>query len=132
MKMGKISKKQIAAIHVLKAKLKLSDENYRAILSGYGVESSKDLNEKDAKDLIKRLNAVANKDNREFRYIPDRATPRQIRKIKALWQNYSRAKTEESLNKFVKRTTGIDRLEWLRVDDATKVILGIQKLKIEN
>jgi phage gp16-like protein len=123
-----INKKQIAAIHVLKAKLKLDDDTYRRMLSGYGVTSSKQLGEEAAKGLIRKLNAAANADKPGYRRYPGKASAKQIRKIKAMWNERAKAKTDTALNKFIKHTTGIDRLEWLNIEDATKVINGLNKI----
>jgi hypothetical protein len=41
--MKTITNAQIARIHIWKSRLGLSDADYRAVLSGFGVESSKDL-----------------------------------------------------------------------------------------
>jgi len=49
------SRPQIAMIHTLKSKLGMDDEGYRAMLSGFGVESSKDLSMADAKAFIESM-----------------------------------------------------------------------------
>lgn len=51
----KANQTQIKRIHIAKSQLKLSDENYREILSGYGVLSSKDLGYYQANDLIEKF-----------------------------------------------------------------------------
>ena len=51
--------KQIKIIHACKGALGLSDEDYRAILAGYGVESSKDLSTYKAAKLLFDLETKA-------------------------------------------------------------------------
>ena len=121
------SVKQIQAIHVLKRKLGLDDEDYRRLLSSYGVTSSKNLNEKNAKNLISLMNALANGKSPD-KYRRGRATDAQLRKIKAMWIERARSKSMASLDKFIKHTTGIDHIEWLTVKDASRVIAGLKKL----
>lgn len=49
------NKGQLAKIHIAKAELGLTQEDYLSILSGFGVESSKDLDNSKADELIKHL-----------------------------------------------------------------------------
>lgn len=51
--------RQIKLIHTVKGALKLSDDDYRAILSEYGVASSKQMNAVDAARLLADLEAKA-------------------------------------------------------------------------
>ena len=51
--------KQIKLIHVVKGALLLDDATYRAMLAGYGVESSKDLREAQAELLLHDLQTKA-------------------------------------------------------------------------
>lgn len=51
--------KQIKLIHVVKGALKLSDDDYRAVLAGYGVDSSKDLDAVQAARMLADLEAKA-------------------------------------------------------------------------
>ncbi|HOV99269.1 MAG TPA: regulatory protein GemA [Bacteroidota bacterium] len=53
-----ITKKQIQLIHIAKSQLKLDDETYRAMLAGFGVESSKDLDYSDAEKLLDQLRSA--------------------------------------------------------------------------
>lgn len=51
--------KQIKLIHCCKGALRLSDEDYRAILAGYGVSSSKELSTWHAAKLLQDLETKA-------------------------------------------------------------------------
>jgi len=101
-------KEQIRRIHVLKSRLKLDEEDYRAFLSGnFDVESSKELSYRGASEAIKMLEAQLPKSRRgemprsvaEFgrggaKYEslgrrPGMATPAQLRMIEAMWAEVS-------------------------------------------
>lgn len=56
------------------------------------------------------------------------ATPAQMRKIDANWSIYSREKKDSSMNKFIKRITGVDNITWLRKEDVSKVLKAIESL----
>lgn len=107
--MNDIDKQQIMLIHVLKAKLGLSDDEYRAALGGYGVTTSVDLSRVQAEELIRTLTdkAVAagvweyerrrTKHERIKGYRVDStgeamATPEQINMLDAMWSQVSREK----------------------------------------
>ena len=79
----------------------VSDENYRALLEGYGVTSCRDMNQKDALQLIAFLgNLVPSKED-DFRkyddlgYREDFATPAQLRMLEALWKDVSFCKISQ-------------------------------------
>lgn len=50
---------QIKLIHTVKGALGLNDDDYRAVLAGYGVTSSKQLSDRDAGALLADLEAKA-------------------------------------------------------------------------
>jgi len=147
----KINKGQIKKIHVLKRQLGLTDEEYGAALESLGVISSKDLTHEEAALLIRRMIELLPKelkqkyeenpkklnkkyDNLEIRYNEQLkehyATPKQLRMIEAMWMTSPRVnnKTEEAFVKFVKRITGIDRMEWLLISDIRKIVKAIKSL----
>lgn len=51
--------KQIKLIHTVKSALGLSDDDYRAVLAGHGVSSSKDMNTVEAAKLLADLESKA-------------------------------------------------------------------------
>lgn len=140
-----ISKDQIKIIHTLISKIPVSDEDYRAMLGGYSVSSSKDLSFEDAKEFVDILSKIAEKKgvyvkngggkarfssmgNRD-----ERAYPAQMRKIEAMWSDVSYMTTAEdkrsALNSFLSRRFGIDRIEWLPRNMVGKVIKSISSIK---
>lgn len=148
----RINKAQKAKIHILKSQLKLSDEEYGAALNSYGVSTSKDLSYQQAADLIKELNNLLPKEMRDNHYPLGQAngnrkydelgirwneqlkqhyaTPKQLRMLEAMWMTSQRVehKSEEAFLKFVKRISGIERLEWLMMSDVRKIKKAIESL----
>jgi hypothetical protein len=140
----------IKKIHWLKNQLGLSEDEYRAALGSYGVESSKDLLEWQARDLIKALLRLLPKekariirdkkkyDELGIRYDAKRkqyyATPKQLRMIEALWMTSPavRNKNEKAMLKFIKRITGVDRMEWIMMEDVKKVVKAIKSLNVDS
>lgn len=132
----KINLSQIKLIHTAKNKLKLADDNYREILSSFGVTTSKDLSSEDAKKVIKIFEQLGFKPfikepkHNKLSGRPGMATPKQLRKIEAMWKNSEvvKVKTDEALQKFIKRIAGVDHIGWLTNDKVRKVIKAIENL----
>jgi phage gp16-like protein len=131
---------QIKKIHALTGAMKMEDADYRALLSTFGVKSSKRLAIGKAEDLIKDLEdkAVAlgvwqkRKPARKAGTSRKLADDAQSKKIRALWiQLFEEGKiqnsSEQALAAYVKRMTRVDRLEWLTVNQASKVIEAMKK-----
>jgi hypothetical protein len=131
---------QIAMIHTLKSKLGMNDDNYRAMLSGFGVESSKDLSAADAKAFIDGLmkmfkgggvsappSSVNNILNGKTRYAASNevATFAQQAMIRRLWDTVSRvpeADRARALNNFLEKRFMISHITWLPRERVGKVI----------
>lgn len=132
------NKEQIKIIHILKNQHKIDEETYREILLTYGVKTSKDLSYADANHLIKKLGGwigYKKYDELGIRYNHKTreyyATPKQLRKIEALWMSSERVKvkTHEALRKFIKRITGVDAIEWISISQVKKIIKAIEEIK---
>jgi phage gp16-like protein len=121
---------QIAAIHVRKKQLRLSDELYRSIiarLSG-GKTSSAQLDASQRARLLDELERLGAPNTRPPAPAPGEP---QIAKIKRLWLELDRVhalqdSSDQALRAFVKRVAHRDALEWLTPDDANKVIEGLK------
>jgi hypothetical protein len=139
-----LTKPQIALIHTAKSRLQLSDDDYRDLLGGLGVASSKDLNYPGFLGLMKAFEKLgfSNK-QRSFRRVNPAeardtgtvklATGKQQRFIIALWMQSEtvKQKDHDALRKFIKRIASVDKLEWLPTGKVQKVIKAIQSLKVE-
>lgn len=106
--------KQLARIHILKQERQMDDDDYRDFLeSRFGVRSSRALTEQQAFDAIEALGGESKEQYRErFNRDPGRrdgfATPKQLRKIEALWADVSYVKDDvrkqrEAFDKFLYR-----------------------------
>ena len=129
---------QIAAIHVLKGKLQLSDEDYRALLQHLtGHTSSKDCTpaqQRQVRDHLQGLAeaaGVAGPQRRagfEARY--QAASPRD-RKVWAIWLDMARRglvhnKSAQALDAFVQRQTGVSALRWCSAAQLDAVIEALK------
>jgi hypothetical protein len=184
------TKEQIIKIHILKTQLALSDDEYYSALESYGVSSSKELTKVQAKDLINKLQRLADGnvntpnpsergdvntpypsergernsigqplkyEEKEIvtlrqaqcdnigqplkyeelgiRYDETRkeyyATPKQLRLIEALWRSHPNVidRSEKAMIKYIKRITGVDKMEWLIMSDVRKIIKAINEIK---
>jgi len=130
---AKNRKNRYSIIHVAKKQLGLDDDAYRAILSGAGLTSSKDINT-DAqfnnvmsafqslgfKSTNKRMNTVSG--------APGMISKKQEYYIKGLWQLVSRFKDEASLRRIVKRIGKVDDVSFLPKRAASAVILALRDI----
>jgi len=131
----------IKLIHVGKKDLKLDDDAYRAVLEGVtGQRSCSDLDEVQLDAVVKRLRELgfvvktAPKTRRGGKKLSPQTRGKapvdktQIDLIRALWINCHqvglvRNRYESGLNGFVKKLTGIERVDWIReLKDANRVI----------
>jgi len=146
MAMRMIQPRQIKKIHVLKKQLGFDDDTYRAaLLSRHNVQSCKALTYVQAAQFIaeleKALNFATELDQKaapKYKYDNLRgrdgmATPRQLRKIEAMWADVSRAKTDEertsALRRFLKRIVGVEDLRFLEIWQVKKVIKALEAMR---
>ena len=139
-----ITTEQIKKIHAIKNNIKLSDDNYRALLFRFDAESSKDLNRQKAAELIDYLEDIANeqyKRNKDKKptgvQLKGRLTyfdrtkkvsDKQIEYIAGLWLKLSDLKTYSSLMWFIKRITGklYIHIESLNYSESKKVLNALK------
>ena len=119
----------IGAIHVLKAKLRLSDDDYRALLKGLTLKtSSKDMSPAEQQKVRDHMQALAERAGvvqptrrrpmpaSRFAKSKADATPKE-RKVWALWHQLHRDglvdnPSAAALNAWVKRQVGVDALRF--------------------
>lgn len=129
-----LNKELIKAIKTAQRKLGISDENYRDMLSGFGVATCKDLTEDGAKKLLKVLNSLGfkNKIKGKYDHLKNRsseyASPAQLEMLELLWVRYSRTKTEASFREFIRKIVKVERIEWLLKEHVKKVKSAIEHL----
>ena len=133
-------------IHALVARLRLPDEDYRAMLwDRYQSASSKDLTATQANDLVAALHAllpaaervahprplIAAGARKRFESLGDRedmATPKQLRMLEANWVARSRAvdlaAKQAAFREWI-RNRGIERVEWIPRDQVGRLLRAI-------
>lgn len=113
--------RRIALIHAAKRQLGLGDGEYRLLLrrvTGKGSSAELDLAQLDAViDELRRLG---------FGVRPRRKLNGLQRKIVALWAELGKAgvlrdRSDRALDRFIKRQTGVDAVQWLASDQAAQV-----------
>jgi hypothetical protein len=131
------NKKWLAIIHLAKKQLGLDDEAYRAILSGAGVLSAKDI-ETDLQfntimGAFMRLGFLpsghrATKHRNTVSNSPGMISRKQEYYIKGLWSLSSRVKDEKSLRRMVKRIGKVDDISFLSRRAASALILALRDI----
>ena len=115
----------IAAIHALKSKLKLSEDDYRALIFGLtGKRSSKDMSSAQLNQVRDHMQVLLGRvggkptfsARNTFASAKAAATP-QERKVWALWNQLHRDgvirdRSAQALNAWVKRTVHVDALRF--------------------
>lgn len=118
-----------AAIHVLKSKLQLSDDDYRALIKGLTLKtSSKDMSDRERQQVRDHLQGLAERMGvakpaqrraapaRSFAQAKAAASPRE-RKVWALWNQLGRDgvvhnTSATALNMWVQRTVHVSALRF--------------------
>lgn len=132
------SQANLAKIHIAKKELELTDETYRDILRlRFKVESSAKLNDRQCFVLLnefKRRGWKPRHANKSPKPPQSRALSQDAmaRKARALWLDLHemgivRDPGESALGAYVKRITGVEALQWLSVEQLTKVIESLKK-----
>lgn len=128
-----ITPAQIKLLRTATSKLGFGEEEYRALLLQFGAKTAKDLTPEQFPAVMASLSKLGWKTT-ERRPVGDasgisgNATTAQLRMIEAMWMEKARVKTQEALARFVKRITGIDKIEWLEVNHIRKIKKAIEAL----
>jgi hypothetical protein len=127
-------KEKLAIIHVAKKDVGITDEDYRALLSGAaGVTSAAEL------EYECQFNAVMKAfENLGFKNLKKRGasrpqwtdtwggTPDQRAKIEVMWRTCARNPTDKALCAFIKRIAHVDHPRFLNAALARKVIIALE------
>lgn len=128
---------QKAIIHVLKGKLKLSDEHYRDMLAAYDVTSAADkkFTHTDAKEFIKILSNMCKNNGIETRRQQPHGmiTLAQMDKTRAIWFEVSKQDTidkkKKALDTFIENKFGPSKLEWVPSEMVSKIIRTLEAMR---
>lgn len=116
----------LAKIHIAKKQLGLTPDQYEAILSGYKVESARDLTMQQLESMVKYLKYLGWRPYRVRKRAPVErkitALQDRCRELAATMEN-----GEERLAGLIKSKAGVDALEWLRDTVRLKQILVIME-----
>ncbi len=115
----------IAQLHIARAKLGMSEADYRAVLvARTGKESSKDMSEAERAHALDGFIALGFQPAARFAR-RNAARPARIKKIYALWGELqtldavvSGPKGAQALREWVKRQTGVENPDWLTVSQS--------------
>ena len=127
----------IKRIKTLQRAAGVEEENYRALLAGYGVGSCKELDLKQAAELISFLQKVAGQDQGQGpgrppkryadlgRRSADWATPKQLRMLEAMWMEVtvqkSRGTALAAYHAFLLHKFGVTSPEMIAREDVSRV-----------
>ncbi len=124
--------KDYAKIHIALKELGLDDQNYRDILHWkFKAKSAKELNKRQVTVLLNFFKSKGWKAKAAKQRGRMAADP-QSRKIRALWitmhqDGLIKNPSEAALSKYVKRMTGVERLEWCAGYQKARVIEALKK-----
>jgi phage gp16-like protein len=127
-------KKLIQIIHIGKGKLGMNDEAYRAFLSGVcGGESRADMSERQLAAVLRAMRKNG------FEQSPRRVRPEErgmaslsrLEYIKGMWWKCARNKSDEALNKMIKRVAGVGHIRFLDIAKAQNVILALRDMMVK-
>jgi len=126
-----LTRKQTAVLHLAKKELRLSDDDYRAILSHVGgAESSRDLTMVgfyDEMDQMARFGFRSTWLKRTYGNRPGMATPSQVDFIRELWRRYCGGNGDgHDLDRWLERSYGVSALRFLDEENAAKAITGLK------
>lgn len=126
---------QLKAIHALRRELALTEECYRALIHRFSngrTDSSAKMSVPERDLVIKHLRSLgAGAKPPGTARAKHPADSDVARKVRALWLTLWNLgvvpdRSEEALAAFVRRQTKVDALQWLRPQDAYKVIEGLK------
>lgn len=131
--------KMIQLIHIAKGKLGLDDADYRSILERKtGKTSSKDMSMSELEAVLEHMRTIGFEDRScgktggKTKAVKLADDP-QSKLIRHLWLKLRdmaggvRNSSEQALAAYVKRQTGVERLEWLTTHQAATVIEALKK-----
>jgi hypothetical protein len=129
---------KLSLIHIAKDSVGLTDEAYRALLSGAaGVNSAAKLQyEYQFNAVMKAFEKLGFKSTSRSTSIKTRprwpdtwgGSPNQRAKIEVMWKTYARNTGERALRAFIKRIAHVDHPRWLDEALAQKVIIALEAM----
>ncbi len=127
-----INNKKLAVIHIAKAQVGMSEDEYRAMLGGVDVSSAKDLNNKTFSTIMKQFEQLGFKSKSKTRKGSRRPSisnlPRSkrelMKKLEALILD--QGKSWAYVDSIAKKRLGVDKAQWLTADKLRKLVIMMQ------
>jgi phage gp16-like protein len=127
-----LDRKRLSVIHVAKTRLRLTDDDYRAILQQVaGVASARDLEFIGFDKLMQHFARLGFKSTwtaRTFGNRPGMATPSQVDMIRAMWREWADSSDDASLNHWLERICKVSSIRFLDREGAGKAINGLRAM----
>lgn len=128
-----LTRKHTSIIHVAKAQLGLTDDDYRAILQAVaGVDSSTELCDAGFEAVMYRFQQLGFEsawNRRHFGHRPGMASPGQVALIRELWADFTDGMgTDATLGKWLRRQFKIEAVRFLPSDTARKAIGALKAM----
>ena len=118
-------KRLIKLIHIGRTEIGLSEDDYRNLLEGAtGKNSCVNMNMLELESVLRIIKKHGFKVERKSP-ADGFASRAAIATIKKRWSYVARSKTEDSLNAFIKRITGVAHYRFLTSSDAQKVNIAL-------
>ena len=129
-----VSRKQIAVLHVAKAKLGLSDSEYRtALVQLAGVTSSTELDRPGFEAVMGFFEYLGFRPlvpgGPDYGDRPGMASFAQLELIRALWREWAEDGDGSGLNTWMQRTFKVSSLRFLTKADAARAITALKAMK---
>jgi hypothetical protein len=130
----KLPSNKVALLHVAKRDLKLTDGDYRAILSRVaGVDSATDLDAERFELVMRHFAGLGFRSTwtkRTFGDRPGMASPSQVELIRKLWAEYRGGADEDdaTLNTWLDRFHHVARLRFVDAQTAARIIPGLKRM----
>ena len=131
-------KAKLSLIHIAKNSVGITEDAYRALLSGAaGINSAAQLEYQYQFNAIMRaferlgFKSVQRSGSRKSRPQWQDAwgcTEEQRAKIEVMWKTWARNPSERALRAFIKRIARVDHPRWLNVELAQKVIIALEAM----
>jgi phage gp16-like protein len=130
----------LGKIHIAKKQLGIADEDYRALIANLteGKTSCKDCTAKELGIIVEALIGLGFQPAKPKVKLSPKANPHptQADKIRAMWidlhsKGIVKNRSDDALQKFVKRLTKVDRVEWLEHSQAVAVIAALAAMNTQ-
>ena len=130
-----LAREKIAIVHVAAHQLRMTDEDYRALLlSAAGVTSSRGLNDAGFRAVMLRFEQLGFTHDKpqaaKFGKRGGMATPAQVQTIGKLWARWHGAEDARALGRWLERSYGVsdlrfaDRMTAQKATEGLKAMLG--------